>query len=66
MNGYKFKRKPCPKCGKILAENWYVRHMKAVHSWDSQEVDEDAIRESVERRGYYGYWELAWEQREGS
>jgi hypothetical protein len=28
-NGYKFPLWTCPKCGKEIAENWAVRHIKA-------------------------------------
>ena len=26
-----YARVPCPKCGKLVAENWMVRHLKAEH-----------------------------------
>jgi len=27
--GYKYPRDACPHCGKMVADNWWVRHMRA-------------------------------------
>ena len=36
--GYKYARSECPVCGKEMADNWIVRHMKKEHpllmGWD--------------------------------
>jgi len=29
--GYKFGKSECPICGKIVADNWYIRHLKKEH-----------------------------------
>jgi hypothetical protein len=29
--GYKFGYSTCPECGKIVADNWYIRHMQMYH-----------------------------------
>ena len=40
-SGYKFKKMECPKCGLLVAENWYVRHMKKEHPRDK--IPEEAL-----------------------
>jgi len=31
MAGYKYKKVACPVCGKPVAENWCIRHLKKYH-----------------------------------
>lgn len=31
MNGYIYPCEPCPECGKSIARNWMVRHLKQEH-----------------------------------
>ena len=29
--GYKYGKSECPVCGKFVADNWYIRHLKEKH-----------------------------------
>ena len=60
--GYKYPIDHCHICGKSVARNWYIQHLKKAHPLTEQE--EASIRDSVVDRGYYDYRQLQHEQRE--
>ena len=39
--GYKFKTMTCHVCGKRIAENWYLRHLKESHPKETDEMRRD-------------------------
>lgn len=53
----RFKVVDCPICGKPIPEKFLSRHMDRAH-----EVDEEAIRKSARKDGYYGWQEFQDEQ----
>ncbi|RLI51123.1 MAG: hypothetical protein DRP09_19530 [Candidatus Thorarchaeota archaeon] len=35
--GYKYKREQCPYCGDMIADNWWVRHLRIHHPDEPKE-----------------------------
>ena len=54
----------CPACNRPMEGNWLQRHIKRAHDQSLSSIEKDAIRDSVVDRGYYGWGQFQWEQRE--
>ena len=37
--GYKFPVETCPECGKLVARNWMIRHLKKEHPLPKLPID---------------------------
>lgn len=40
-SGYKYSREACPHCGKMVADNWWVRHMRTHYEELSPDLELD-------------------------
>lgn len=41
--GYYYSRDVCPSCEKIVADNWYIRHVKACEQLDKEKGEPNHV-----------------------